>query len=133
MSSEPGFRPSEIRRLMDVYSFDSIYLGSVLWIRADGAPAGSPEFPKSLRQASRIGGEELGPAPTQPVGNPGPVTQSARRRFGIGEPDQPAVGNGSMIVGHAFGLMGVKRIPLDDIQTVALERIVLRNTAEHYR
>lgn len=133
MSTGPGFRPSEIRRMMDVYSFDSAYLGSVLWISADGAQSGAPEFPEYLRQESKIGGEELGPAPTRAVGNPGPVTQSARRRYGIGDEDQPRIGNGTMLVGHAFGLMGITRIPLDDIQTVALERIVLRNTADHYR
>lgn len=133
MSAGPGFRPSEIRRLMDVYSFDNTYLGSVLWVSGDGVPGNRPEFPEPLRQSSRVGGEELGPAPTQSVGNPGPVTQSARRRFGVGEPDQPVIGNGSMLIGHAFGLLGVKRIPLKEIQTVALERVVLRHTAEHYR
>lgn len=133
MSTGPGFRPGEIRRMMDVYSFDSDYLGSVLWITADGATSGSPEFPDQLRQESKVSGESLGPAPTQRVGNPGPVTQSARQRYGIGDDPQPAIGNGTMIVGQAFGLMGIKRIPLDDVQTVALERIVLRKTADAYR
>lgn len=132
MTQEPAFRTSEIRLMMDVYSFDAQYLGSVLWIRAETEIASAPALDPSMRQSSVISGEAIGPAPTQEMGNPGPVTQSPLYHFGNRTRGGSVFGEGRMLVGKYYGLGGMQWIPLSDIQTVAMERVVLRNTADYY-
>ncbi len=120
------FNRHDIRRSMDVYTCDNIYMGTVLSVTA-GSPAnpGERSAPEPA-EASEVSGELLGPMPTLPVGNLGPVNQGARAGYatGAGSPDVP--GPGSLTAGKWWGLLGRYVIPLDAVQTVSLERVILR-------
>ncbi len=121
-----SFNRRDIRRTMDVYTCDNIYMGTVLAV-TDGASVHAREsLVPEPAQASEVSGEMLGPMPTIPVGNLGPVNQGARAGYatGAGSPDVP--GPGSLTAGKWWGLRGRYVIPLDAVQTVSLERVILR-------
>ncbi|HEU4792022.1 MAG TPA: hypothetical protein VFS96_00020, partial [Nitrolancea sp.] len=84
--------------------------------------------PEDARQSSTISGEMLGPAPTEEIGNRGPVTQSARERYAVELNSAHYIGEGAFRVGRWWGLLGRRTIPMDAVQTVSLERVVLRLT-----
>ena len=64
--------------------------------------------------------------PTQPLGNPGPSTQSAHALYAVQSDGAEPLGRGAIEVGKWWGLVGRRTIPLDAVQTVSLERVVLR-------
>ncbi len=124
------FNRSDIRPAMDVFTRDNWYLGVVLLIIPGPLPtvrqAGiEPVSHRSLEHSS-ISGELLGPMPTQGVGNTGPIAQSAKARYAINADTFVSLGHGSIIVGKWYGLFGRKKFPLHTVQTVSLERVVLR-------
>lgn len=120
-----GFDSRDIRTMMDVFTSDNVYLGTILRVMpGSGAGLPEPRVAEDARQSSSVNGELLGPMPTQPIGNPGPVSQSAGARYAT-DPDAQPLGNGAMIVGKWWGLAGKRIIPFDAIQTVSLERVVL--------
>lgn len=123
------FDRRDIRPSMDVYTLDNIYLGSVLGVIAPDVaiPHGRPV--EAARQTSAISGELLGPAPTEPIGNPAPRVQSAAARYATGSDGARSLAGGAIWVGKWHGLIGRRLIPIEAIQTVSLERIVLRVTA----
>jgi hypothetical protein len=125
VADEAGrFGPGEIRRWMDVYTFDGTHLGNVLLLDLEEDPAMTPKLADPVKQSSSISGESLGPAPTTMVGNPGPVRQSAAYDY-ANHASGTAFVRGRFLVGKYNGLMGLRWIDLEDVQTVALERIVL--------
>lgn len=121
-----SFDRRDIRISMDVYTFDQIYLGTVLKIRPGSMLKGERILPDAL-QSSSVNGEMLGPMPTAPIGNPAPHKQSADERYASGRDAEP-LGAGSLVVGKWWGLLGRREIPLADVQTVSLERVVLRRS-----
>lgn len=122
-----GFTVRDIRRAMDVYTRDNVYLGTVLEvIPGPAAPDGKPELSPEVLQSSAVNGEWLGPMPTEPLGNRGPANQSARARYAVGQEAAERIGRGALRVGKFGGLVGRRLIPLDAVQTVSLERVVLR-------
>lgn len=118
----------DIRPDMDVYTLDNAYLGTVLSILP--GPVMPVEVPVSedAQQSSTISGELLGPAPTKEIGNCGPVSQSAREQYAIAPHPARRIGEGALRVGRWGGLLGRRTIPMDAVQTVSLERVVLRLT-----
>lgn len=122
-----GFSRSDIRPAMDVYTLDNAYLGAVLAV-SSGPP--SPERERvfdDARQSGTSNGEQLGPMPTQQIGNPGPANQSARSLYATTvQTDRGSLGQGTLEVGRWFGLVGRRTIPLDAVQTVSLERVILK-------
>lgn len=133
-----SFDDRDVRRGMDVFTLDNELVGTVVWIRR-GPPRQAllgREIDAAV-QVSAPGGESLGPVPTANVGNRGPLTQGALARFGS-RADRAARGlNGGELfvlrtpVGPEYRhrLPRLRRIPLAAVQTVSLERIVLRVTA----
>ncbi len=121
-----SFDRRDIRPSMDVYTLDNAYLGTVLAVvpGPELPPEESPVAPG--REASAISGESLGPMPTQPVGNVGPETQSARARYAAQPDGAERLGRGALKIGKWWGLAARRTIPLDAVQTVSLERVVLR-------
>jgi len=122
-----SFDARDIRPGMDVYSLDQVYLGTVRRI----VPQPDAEQAHTSRefQASVLPGELLGPMPTATIGNPGPSTQSARRRFGS-QPDGAApIGRGRIFFGRLPVPLGWRQATLDDVLAVSFERLVLRRTA----
>jgi hypothetical protein len=121
-----SFDHRDIRKAMDVYTLDNAYLGTVLAI-TPGSPTTDlqPSRGRSQQQ-SIVSGEMLGPMPTQPLGNPGPRTQSAALHYATGSDSARPIGRGTIEVGKWWGLVGRRTIPLEDIQTVSLERVVLK-------
>jgi hypothetical protein len=118
---------------MEVFTFDGERLGTVLLIETgDAGPEGGELLP-SVRQESEIDGESLGPAPTQAFGNTGPIAQSARNRYAARPPGPRAPGVRSFLVGDWHGLLNRRRIPVDDVQTVSMERIILRRRIREYK
>lgn len=119
-----SFDYRDIRPSMDVYTLDNSYLGTVLSIQ--GGPALPQKWiPPTSDRGSSISGELLGPMPTQPIGNPASLKQSAVRNYATAEDTMP-IGAGTIVVGRWWGLAGRRVIPLSDVQTVSLERVVLR-------
>ena len=121
-----GFDRRDIRPTMDVYTLDNAYLGTVLAIIPGREPSPEESAPAPGREASTISGESLGPMPTQPVGNVGPETQSARAGYAAHPDGAERLGRGALTVGKWWGLAARRTIPLDAVQTVSLERVVLK-------
>ena len=121
-----SFDRRDIRPAMDVYTRDNVYLGTVLAVTPGPQDQAGELIAADARQASAVNGELLGPMPTQTIGNHGPITQSARAGYAT-EPDaaQP-LGNGALVAGKWWGLIGKRTIPLDDVQSVSLERVILK-------
>ncbi len=130
-----SFDTRDIRRSMDVYTHDNVYLGTVLEIipcpnpRVGGDQVETPpgeEAPVPPQQRSEIDGEMFGPMPTQTIGNKGPSRQSARAGYAVHPDDAKLIGSGSIRVGKWWGLLSSRTIPIEDVQTVSIERVVLR-------
>ena len=120
-----SFDRGDIRRTMDVYTLDNAYLGTVLKIVPGRAALHEESVEASARQTSRVNGELLGPMPTQPIGNQSPIRQGAQAQYDTAT-DAEQLGDGALIVGRWWGLRGRRTIPLADVQTVSLERVVLK-------
>ena len=123
------FRASDIRRGMDVYTLDGHFLGTIHRIDATPDHASTPPIDPAAQQSSISDGESRGPVPTQRVGNTGPARQSAREGYGTGSPVSPALGDGTITFGKYHGLIGRRTVPIEAIQNVALERVVLSEVA----
>jgi hypothetical protein len=120
-----SFDRSDIRRSMDVFTRDNVYLGTVLAVVEGPAPPPEAQVPAPAQQVSAVNGELLGPAPTQTIGNPGPTTQSARAGYATAADAARSVGKGAITVGKWWGLGGRRTIPLDAVQSVSLERVIV--------
>lgn len=121
-----SFDRRDIRTSMDVFSLDNEYLGTVLSIE-EGTVGEQPErVAESSRQTSAVNGEMFGPVPTQTLGNKGPIRQSARKGYATQPDTDQLIGDGKLTVGKWWGLIGRRTIPLDAVQTVSMERVVLR-------
>jgi hypothetical protein len=127
-----SFDYRDIRPAMDIYTLDNVYLGTVLQI-TPGPVRAAERVDDAARQSSKVSGELLGPMPTQPLGNPGPIAQSARADYATTPDDARPIGEGALTVGKWWGLVDRRRIPLDAVQTVSLERVVLRLRAAALR
>lgn len=127
-----SFDSRDIRPMMDVYTKDNLYLGSVLAMTPGTLPTNGKHGVERAHAAhkhvegSDFSGEMLGPVPTQTIGNTGPIVQSARANYASQPDDAILLGHGSITVGKWYGLLGRHTIPLDAVQTVSLERVVLR-------
>lgn len=128
-----SFDIRDIRRAMDVYTLDNVYLGSVLKVVSGPVVRGGDQVAEHARQSSAISGEMLGPAPTEPAGNSGPARQSARASYAVGPDGAGPIGTGTIVVGQWWGLRGRFSIPLGWVQTVSLERVVLGLTHQEFR
>ena len=121
-----SFNRHDIRRTMDVYTCDNVYLGTVLAVTA-----GVPVHPQKNAappsdQTSEFNGELLGPMPTMAIGNLGPVNQGAQGGYATVADSPDVLGTGSLVVGKWWGLRGRWVISLDVVQTVSFERVILR-------
>lgn len=121
-----SFDRRDIRPSMDVYTRDNVYLGSVLTvIPGPESPVKEHVLPEA-RQVSEVNGELLGPMPTQTIGNTGPTRQAANAQYATVHEHAEPLGQGRIKVGKWWGLVGRRTIPLDAVQTVSLERVVLQ-------
>ncbi len=125
-----GFDIRDIRPSMDVYTLDNAYIGTVLGVVPGETEPGSERVPGKARQSSKTDGEMLGPMPTQQLGNRGPRTQSARALYATPPDGATPVGRGAINVGKWWGLAARRLIPMGEIQSVSLERVVLRRKKE---
>ncbi len=121
-----SFDRRDIRPSMDVYTLDNDYLGTVLAVVPGPEPPVKESAPAAGRETSAISGEALGPMPTQPVGNAGPRTQSAHAQYAAQPDDAERLGRGALKIGKWWGLAARRTIPRDAVQTVSLERVVLK-------
>lgn len=131
------------KRGMDVFTLDGEYVGTVLHVSCPPHPAPlSRARPRgSPRDAAGFSGESLGPAPTASLGNSGPATQARTSGFGAVS-DVKVAGADERRVGHivVFRLLVprqwsawtplLRRLRLELVQTVTLERVILSVTAE---
>ena len=121
-----SFDRRDIRPSMDVYTLDNVYLGTVLAVVPGLEPPVGESAPAPGRETSATSGEMLGPMPTQPLGNAGPETQSARAEYATRRDGAERLGHGTLTVGKWWGLAARRTLPLDAVQTVSLERVVLK-------
>ncbi|HEX9373775.1 MAG TPA: hypothetical protein VF897_22370 [Roseiflexaceae bacterium] len=121
-----SFDSRDIRRAMDVYTRDNVYLGTVLDVVPDPASVVEEQVAATALQHSIVSGELLGPAPTQPIGNHASRAQSASELYATAPDAAQPLGRGTIVVGRWWGLAGKRTIPIDDVQTVSLERVVLK-------
>lgn len=119
-----SFDRRDIRTSMDVYTADNDYLGTVLRV-LDGPLEPHGQSLPAPGESSRVSGELLGPMPTLAVGNGAALKQGAAAHYGA-MPDSEPIGAGIIVVGRWWGLRNRRFIPLQDVQTVSLERIVVR-------
>lgn len=131
-----SFDRADIRPAMEVYTLDNVYLGTVLAV-TPGPPHAdpTPERPATMH-SSAVSGELMGPMPTQSLGNTGPQRQAAGAGYASAGDGAAPLGQGSFTVGKWYGLFGKRSFPLDAVQTVSMERIILRwssvsQVAEH--
>jgi hypothetical protein len=136
-----------IQRGMDVFTLDVVYVGTVVHVsqrphRATMAPPPRPvpiAMGSGSQGAHQFSGEVLGPAPTAQIGNTGPSRQSRNAGFAANEVTSSTPGGGRsgylvvvrLPVAQQWraGLPSVRRLPLDLIQVVSLERVILSVTA----
>ena len=121
-----SFDRRDIRPAMDVYTCDNVYLGTILKTIQGPAMLASDPMPDHVNEASAVSGELLGPVPTQPIGNPGPSTQSARTRYAVWSDSAQPLGRGMIVVGRWWGLVGRRTFPLEAVQAISMERVILR-------
>ena len=119
-----SFDHGDIRPSMDVFTRDNVYLGTVLSVVEGPATPPEGQAPPADVRAS-VNGELLGPMPTQTIGNRGPTTQSARAGYATAADAARPIGKGAITVGKWWGLGGRRTIPLDDVQSVSLERVIV--------
>ena len=121
-----SFDMRDIRRGMDVFSRDTAYLGNVLAVHpGQPLPPGPPPAPAPA-EGSVVHGELLGPMPTQPIGNTGPLVQSFGSCYATTPDDAPPIGQGTITIGKWWGLIGRRIIPIDAVLSVSFERVILR-------
>lgn len=120
-----SFDRHDIRPAMDVYTFDNLYLGTVIAVTPGPATA-DENVAEQEAHSSTVSGELLGPMPTQTLGNLGSVTQSANQRFATAPDSGQLLGAGTIRFGKWWGLVGSRTLPLDAVQTVSMERVVLK-------
>lgn len=119
-----SFDRRDIRTAMDVYTLDNVYLGTVLTITS-GPIHRRERIPATSRQTSLVNGELLGPMPTQPIGNQASIKQSAAAQYDTAVDADP-LGDGTLVIGRWWGFVGRRVIALENVQTVSLERVVLK-------
>ncbi len=123
-----AFDTRDLRVGMDVYSADWVYLGTVRRVHLGPAASTRPLCPRSC-EGSHVSGELLGPQPTAPLGNPGPVTQAAGSGYATTPDDALPLGVGVIAVGRLPLPLGWRWIPISDVQVVSFERVVVGRTA----
>ena len=133
------FNRRDVRRGMDVYTLDDVYLGTVVWVRVrEASPKAQARHQQEHDDAgSAVSGEMLGPMPTADLGNGGPRVQSARRAYDTGNAlGEPLSGEARMVVLRTpLGtdlrdlMPRLHQIPIGLVQTVSLERVLLRVTS----
>jgi len=147
------FTERDLRRGLDVFSLDNVYLGTVIWIRWDenaftpdpspvreGGKHAVPVSPlprtgEGLGVGVSFSGERLGPMPTSSIGNSGPVRQASATKYAT-----QTVGPGSARVRRPAELLifrwlvslnwatarpVLRRVPAGLIHLISLERIIL--------
>jgi hypothetical protein len=127
------FRSTDIRRSMDVFGLDGDRIGTVLRVRP--GPTSGNNIPDNLPFTPDIrifDGESIGPAPTRAIGNFGPATQAPEHRYGASARSGEPLGTGEMHVGTLLTLFRRRWISLDEVQTVSMERVILRKPASYY-
>lgn len=133
-----SFDDRDVRHGMDVFTLDNVRVGTIVWIRRSGPRrAARTQATDPVGQVSRVNGESLGPMPTTHLGNRGPLSQGARTRFGSrADPDVRRLEGDELVVLRTpiglellSALPRLRRVPMTAVQTVSLERVVLRVTA----
>jgi hypothetical protein len=122
-----SFDTRDIRPTMDVFTLQNDYLGTVL--KVEPGPVHAPTASDPDEPSSEMNGELAGPAPTQDIGNSGPRVQSPRAAYATTRDDATLLGNGTITIGKYWGLLGRKTIPLSAVQSVSMERVVLKEYA----
>jgi hypothetical protein len=135
-----SFTDRDLRRGMDVYSADNVYLGTVIWVRLQGGAQDPQRSTSILTGQDAFSGESLGPMPTARIGNSGPRSQSPRTAYA----STPMV-TADCAPRRPVELLAVRmltalnwstlrprvwRIPVSLVQIVSLERIVLSCSAD---
>lgn len=127
-----SFDIHDIRRPMDVFTLDDVYLGTIRevvpQVGAQQRCAPTACSPEPSRRASEVSGESLGPAPTADLGNPGPDTQGASNGYAAGSDGARPIGGGTIVVGRWGRYFGGRTFSMDDVLAVSLERVVLKYT-----
>ena len=132
------FDVRDIHRPLDVFSRDDVYLGSVLGVVAGKVRPRDRRSPdrrgrEATDQDSMVSGELLGPMPTEPLGNPGPRNQDARSGYRAGDDGAEPLGDGAIVVGRWWGLLGRRTVPLDQVLGLSLERVTLKLTSKQFK
>src|SRR5690349_1364993 len=135
-----------IKRGMDVFTLEGEYVGTVVHVSRTAPPRSPGETPPSLplpiamergREGARgFSGESLGPVPTAALGNRGPSTQARVAGFGATSAPAEPPSTGWMLLVRLLVAQQwrrswpkVQRLPLDLVQAVAHERVILSVTA----
>ena len=129
MSRSSEFRTTELRPGMDVFRLDGGHIGTVIRVLPgpEHSVAGDPDHSEAPEHR-QFDGESSGPAPTREVGNFGPETQAPENFYGSRTVYGESLGQGEIVVGTFLGMFRRRRISFEQIQTVSMERVILRQT-----
>jgi hypothetical protein len=138
-----SFDGRDLRIGMDVFSADGVYLGSVVRIRWDRSVSTAVAAEADPTAGLPFSGERLGPMPTTALGNSGPASQSTATAYGSrrsriatpdrGRPTELLIFRWLVSLTWSTARPRLRRIPVELIQLVALERIVLSVNADELR
>ena len=134
------FLGGELRRGMDVFDANGVYLGTVVHVarsRAERTKLRTADASSIPAQGLPFSGEALGPMPTAALGNSGPSRQSLLTHYASERPatasdrEPTALYVVRLLVALDWTTLrpAVRRIPVRLIQNVSLERIVLSRLA----
>ena len=160
-----SFSRRDLRRGVDVFSADNVYLGTVVWVRWEGVASASPPGPSPVRggrdqdnlvspplstrerpgggaSPAPFSGERLGPMPTAALGNGAPVLQTVSNRYASesdratkndsGRPTELVIVRSLVSLNWDTLRPVIRRVPVELIQLVSLERIILSVTATRF-
>jgi hypothetical protein len=132
-----SFDNRDLRRGMDVFDADGVYLGTVAWVRRSGKPAAAGHVARNTGEpvGGAFSGESLGPMPTAGLGNAGPGCQTASSAYASTarperadhrpRPTELIVVSLPVLLSHATLRPRIRRVPVSLVQAVSLERIIL--------
>jgi hypothetical protein len=117
-----AFTNRDIRTGMDVYTMAGRRLGTVA--RVTMLPGSILPASAADQESSAVNGEMFGPAPTQTIGNTGPLRQSAAEGFAA-PADADTASVDSFTVARWWPFPGSRTVECSQVLNVSMEKVII--------